>query len=274
MDKHKTRWFSIIKRLLYRRSFDSNDNLMIKNYDIAAEVEQLLEARDMKVSEIMIPRADVVAISITSSIQDIKEKFLETKFLRLLLYRNDLDDIVGLIYLKDFFAFLFNKDKEHKDFAINNILRKTIYAARSTKCFTLFNKMKQENVDIAVILDEYGGIEGVISIEKLMEQIMNTIQNNDNEEIQANVSIQQLNDREYILDARTSIQKVEELFEDVEFLSEEEGKYETIGGFILSYLDRIPLKGEKFNHIGGIEVEIIESTNRAIKKIKITRIKI
>jgi CBS domain containing-hemolysin-like protein len=149
-------------------------------------------------------------------------------------------------------------------------VRKTIYAAKSTKCFSLFEKMKQEDIDIAVILDEYGGIDGVISVERLMEQMMNTIQNSHDEEDNDGLLIQQINDNIYILDARTSIQKVEELFKDVEFLSEEEGEYETIGGFILSYLDRVPSKGETFSHVGGLEVEIIESTSRAIKKVKIT----
>jgi CBS domain containing-hemolysin-like protein len=133
--------------------------------------------------------------------------------------------------------------------------------------------MKEEDVEVAIILDEYGGIEGVISIERLVEKMLGTMPNVLDEETQTELIIEHLSDNSYILDARTSIQKVEEIFEDVEFLSEEEGEYETIGGFILSYLDRVPSKGEKFTHSGGLEVEIVDASSRIIKTIKITRVK-
>ena len=267
MDKSKKSWLSFFRKLIKQKQSENNENHEIGNNSLAEDLEQLLEARDMKVSEIMIPRADLVAISASLSLEEIRNKFIETGFLRLIMYGKDLDDILGFIHLKDFF-----KATAQENASLHNLVRKTIYAAKSTKCFNLFEKMKQEDIDIAVILDEYGGIEGVISIERLMEQIMNTIQNSHDEEDNDGLLIEQINDNIYIMDARTSIQKVEELFKDVEFLSEEEGEYETIGGFILSYLDRVPSKGEIFNHVGGLEVEIIESTSRAIKKVKITRI--
>lgn len=267
MAKSKKSWFAFFRKLIRQTQSESNENHDTSQHNITEDLEQLLEARDMKVAEIMIPRADLVAMSASSSVEEIRCKFIETGFLRLTIYGKDLDDIVGFIHLKDLF-----KSITQEGISLNNLIRKTIYAAKSTKCFSLFEKMKYEDVDIAVILDEYGGIEGMISIERLMEEIMSTIQNSHNEEDKDGLSIQQINDNMYILDARTSIQKVEELFNDVEFLSEEEGEYETIGGFILSYLDRVPSKGEKFNHVGGLEIEIIESTSRVIKKIKITRV--
>lgn len=232
-------------------------------------VEHFLEAREMKAAEIMIPRADIVAIDVDSTLEELKEKFLNTGFLRLLVYKKDLDDIVGFIHLKDVFEQLCSCKSE---ISIEKMASKTIYTARSTRCFTLFEKMKAEDVEIAIILDEYGGIEGVISIERLIEKMLGTMPNLFDEEAQAPASIKKVNESSYILDARTAIQQVEEIFEDVEFLSEEEGEYETIGGFILSYLDRLPSKGEKFTHDKGLEVEIIDATTRAIKTVKITRI--
>lgn len=267
MEKNKKNWLSFFRKLIRQTQAEANENHDTCQHNIAEDLEQLLEARDMKVVEIMIPRADLVAMSASSSLEEIKNKFISTKFLRLIIYGKDLDDIIGFIHLKDLF-----KAITQEGISLNQLIRKTIYAAKSTKCFGLFEKMKHEDVDIAIILDEYGGIEGMISIERLMEEVMSTIQNSHNEEDKGGLLIQQINDNMYILDARTSIQKVEELFNDVEFLSEEEGEYETIGGFILSYLDRVPSKGEKFNHVGGLEIEIIESTNRVIKKIKIIRV--
>jgi magnesium and cobalt transporter len=233
-------------------------------------IEHFLEARDMKAAEIMVPRADVVAVTIDSNLDVLKEKFLSTGFLRLLVYRKDLDDIVGFIHLKDVFAQICSNDK---NFKIDNIITKTIYTARSTRCFTLFEKMKEEDVEVAVILDEYGGIEGVISIERLVEKMLGTMPNVLDEETQALPAVRMLSENSCVVDARTPIQKLEEMFDDVEFLSEEEGEYETIGGFILSYLDRVPVKGEKFTHEGGLEVEIVDATSRTVKTVKVTRVK-
>ena len=267
MDKNKTTFLSFFKKLMTKKQSEHEQNNEIRNNSLAEDFEQLLQARDMKVGEIMIPRADLVAISNSLSLDEIKYKFAETGFLRLIIYGKDLDDTLGFIHLKDLF-----KAMAVGQTGLDTIVKKTIYAAKSTKCFNLFEKMKQEDIDIAVILDEYGGIEGVISIERLMEQIINTVRNSHDYEDHDKPSIQKIKDNIYIVDARTAIQKVEELFEDVEYLSEEEGEYETIGGFILSYLDRVPTKGEILSHIDGLEIEILESTSRAIKKVKITQI--
>lgn len=270
MKKIKTFLF-LLKQLFVRESREVSDlqNIPGNKHDFTDDLEQLIDMRDMKVAEIMIPRADLIAISVNSTLEEIKAKFIETKFLRLILYGKDLDDIVGFINLRDFFIFIADNNK---DFSVETIMKKTIYAARSTKCFALLDKMKQGDFEIAVILDEYGGIEGIISIEKLLESMVTKTEESDEEESQSGLLIQKIHDNIYILDARTSIQKVEELFDDAGFLSEEEGEYETIGGFILSYLDKVPAKGEKFEHVGGLQVEIVDSTNRAIKKVKITRV--
>lgn len=232
-------------------------------------IEHFLEARDMKTSEVMVPRADVVGIDADATLEMVKNKFITTGFLRLLVYRKDIDDIIGFIHLKDVFAHICsNKSK----FSITDILTKTIYTARSTRCFGLFSKMQNEDVEMAIILDEYGGIEGIISIERLIDKMLGALPNTLDEDTQADPAIQQLGENIYLLDARTSIQKVEEIFNIGNFLSEEEGEYETIGGFILSYLDRMPVKGEKFTHIGGVEVEIIDASSRVIKTVKVTKI--
>ncbi len=271
MSQIKRAFCFLKKKFLGTRLHEGSEkeNGVVHKRDFGADLEQLAELHEMKVSEIMIPRADLLAISINSSFSEIKKKFIETKFWRIVFYNKDLDDIVGFINLKDFFQFI---DAQDNNFAIDKIIKKTIYAARSTKCLALLSKMKQGGFEVSVVLDEYGGIEGIITIEKLLGNMVISMQDFVEEESQSGLLIEKINDNIYILDARTSIQKVEELFADAGFLSEEEGEYETIGGFILSYLDMVPSKGEKFEHVGGLQVEIIDSTNRAIKKVKITRV--
>lgn len=273
-NKRKDSFISILKKklnLLFHIKHHQEQNTQTSGCEAEDEmIEHFLEARDMKAAEIMVPRADVVAVSIDSNLEILKEKFLSTGFLRLLVYRKDLDDIVGFIHLRDVFAQICSNDK---NFKIDNIITKTIYTARSTRCFALFEKMKEEDVEVAVILDEYGGIEGVISIERLVEKMLGTMPNVLDEETQALPAVRILSENSCVVDARTPIQQLEEIFDDVEFLSEEEGEYETIGGFILSYLDKVPAKGEKFTHEGGLEVEIVDATSRAVKTVKVTRVK-
>ncbi len=231
---------------------------------------QLLDAREMKAAEIMIPRADIVAIDADISLEKLKEKFVLTGFIRLIVYKKDLDEIMGFVHLRDFFAYLYNNQQPYNHFSVMSILSKAIYAARSTRCFSLFCKMKDEGAGMSVILDEYGGIEGIVSIERLVEKMFGIVPTRKETEQQIQPSIQKISRSSYIIDARTSIQEIEEILGNATFLSEEEGAYETIGGFVLSYLDRIPTTSEKFLHPSGLEIEIIEATARVIKTIKIT----
>ena len=229
-------------------------------------VESLGELRDIRVSEIMIPRTDVIAISIKTTMQELYTKFITTKLTRIPVYKKNLDDIVGFVHIQDFLLFVGDKNKT---FDINHALRTLIYTPRSTKCIDLLTKMRLEGTHLAVVLDEYGGTEGLITISCLLGSIVGEI--NDEHERRENnfFDIEEIAENSYILDAKTPIQDLEKKFGEIEFLSEEEGEYETMGGFILAYLGYIPEKGEKFRHPAGVEIEILEANHRRIGKIKL-----
>jgi magnesium and cobalt transporter len=228
-------------------------------------VEEFLESTSIKVSEIMMPRADLVAIAAETKKDEITKIFIDKGFLRLLVYSKDLDDIIGFIDLRDFFPIV----ARGENLTMNKILKKTLYTTRSTKALDLLSKLQKAELEIAIVLDEYGGIEGLVTIEKLAEKLLTPLSS---EEENDNNNITKINDTSYILDGRTAIQKVQELFNDLDFLSEEEGEYETISGFVLSYLDRVPSQGEKFTHPKGLEVSILDANTRLVKTVKITRI--
>ncbi len=230
--------------------------------EIAAYIS---EFRDLKVAEVMIPRTNVIAVPCDIKINELKDKFISTTLTRIITYRESLDNIVGFIHVKDFLTYL---DKT-QTFNINKIIRKVIYLPRSTKCIDLLSKMRESRTHVAAILDEYGGVEGIVTIERLVEQVIGEI-SDEHDTDDKDSFIKKLDEYSYVIDARTLIQDIEKELGKLEFLSEEEGEYETFGGFVLSYLDRIPYKGESFIHPAGFNIEVLDASPRKVKMLKLS----
>lgn len=265
--------FKSIFRLLGRRGREANAihdveslNDYIEDHLLQSSerdiIENLLSFRDLKVSEVMIPRTDLVGIANTATFQEIKQQFITTGFTKMPVYRDSLDDIIGFIHIKDF---MHDMDGM-KTFAISEMTRQIIYSPRSTKCIDLLSNMRNSTTHVAVILDEYGGTDGMVIIENLIEKIVGDIR--DEHDKATKVFITQINEESYYIDARAAIQDVEEVL--CCSLSQEEGDYETFGGFVLSYLDKVPVTGEKIMYPMGFEIEIIDAEPRKIKNTKVT----
>lgn len=227
-------------------------------------LENLLSFRELKVGEVMIPRTDIIGIEYFSSLEECKEKFISSGHTRMPVYRSNLDDIVGFAHVKDFIPYIDGK----REFTLDKIIRKVTYSPRSSKCINLLADMQQNTTHLAVVLDEYGGTEGIVVIENLVERIVGDIRDEHDKDM--HISIQNIAMNTYIIDARAAILDVEEELDII--LSEEDGDYETFGGFILSYLDKIPEKGEKIYHPVGIELEILDAEPRKIKSIKVIKV--
>ena len=220
-------------------------------------LENLLSFRELRVGEVMIPRTDLIGIESEAKFEEIKKHFIETGYTRMPVYRVNLDDIIGFVHIKDVMPYMDGT----KSFKLSDIMRKIIYSPRSTKCIDLLSHMRSETTHIAVVLDEYGGTEGMVLIENLVEKIVGDIP--DEHDRDKKVFIKQIDSFSFFIDARASIQDVEDHIKVG--LSHEDGEYETFGGFILSYLDRVPMKGEKIVHESGIEIEITDAEPRKIK---------
>ena len=220
-------------------------------------LENLLSFRELRVGEVMIPRTDLIGIENEEVFEEIKKRFIETGYTRMPVYRGNLDDIIGFIHIKDVMPYMDGQ----KPFKIQDIMRKIIYSPRSTKCVDLLSHMRGETTHIAVVLDEYGGTEGMVLIENLVEKIVGDIP--DEHDKDKKIFIKQIDVNSFSIDARASIQDVEDKIGIG--ISNEDGEYETFGGFILSYLDRVPTKGEKIYHDSGIEIEILDAEPRKIK---------
>lgn len=212
---------------------------------------------DSQVRDVMVPRTDIVAVDVRSSYDDIMEIFIKEQYSKIPVYRNTIDNIVGILYVKD--IFFFNKHKEQFDIEKN--VRKTYYTFESKRIAELFEEMRKKRLQIAVVADEYGGTAGIITIQDLVEEIFGDIRD---EYDDAADDIQSKGEGEYIIDGLTRLSSINELLGT----NLESEYYETIGGFITEIIGRFPKKGEVID-INGLKCIILDIYRSRIKRLRI-----
>ncbi len=261
----------MLSRIIKPRTVTLEESMteLIKEHDLHDTInkeekvmlQNLVDFKDLKAYEVMIPRTFIVGISENMTFDELKEKFIKEEHTRLPVYKENLDEIIGFVHMKDFISFIGKED----EFRISKVLRELIYAPRSMKVVDLLTKMRQARIHIAIILDEYGGTEGLVTIEDLVEEIIGDIkdEHDDFEEPE----LLKVEGGTITVDGKAKIEDIEERFNVV--LSEDEDDFETFGGFVLAYLGKIPTIGEKFEHPSGLTIEIIDADKRKIKKAKV-----
>lgn len=227
-------------------------------------IENLVEFRDLKAYEVMVPRTEVVSAASNLSVKDLASVFLKNGHTRIPIHRKDLDDIIGFIHIKDIVKYLIDPQKKFK---IEDEIREILYVPRAMKVSDLLKKMKVSVIHIAVVLDEYGGTDGIITLGDLIAEIVGDIQDEHDDNFEASQIMQ--DDEGYIVDSRVEIELVEEI---LQIPLTKSGEYETIGGFVLENLGRIPKVGEKFKYDTKVECEILEAEAKKVKKVHIKKL--
>jgi len=243
------------------KEHENNPSTASEEMDI---LENFVDFGDLKVSEVMIPRTNMIGIPHNANYKEVKEIILNAGHTRFPIYKDSLDSVVGFVHVKDFMKFI---DK-HQSFGISKIMREAIYAPRAMRAVDLLGKMRKSGVHIAIILDEYGGTDGLVTIGDVVSEIIGDMRDEHDTNRDKNF-LTLISDGSYYIDGRADIEEIEEAL-DIS-LSEEDGDYETFGGFIMSFLGRIPEKGEKFFHQSGINIEITEADARHIKQTIVTK---
>lgn len=198
-------------------------------------IANIFEFGDTTASEAMTHRTDVEALEYTSTVRSAVDFALENGFSRIPVYKDDLDNIQGVLYVKDLLKFVGHSDQ--CDTPIYKLMRPACYIPETKKLSELFGEMTETKVQMAVVVDEYGGTSGIITMEDLIESILGNIQDEfDNEDEE----ISRLNENTFTIDGTTSIYEVSDLL-DIEL---PEGDYDTLAGFIVSSLGRIPTENE------------------------------
>lgn len=226
-------------------------------------LENFVDFRDLKVSEVMIPRTDMIGIQHNAKYKETKEILLKAGHTRFPIYKDSMDSVIGFIHVKDFMRFI---DKP-QSFNVHKTMREIIYAPRAMRAVDLLGKMRKSGIHIAIILDEYGGTDGLVTIGDVVKEIIGDIRDEHATSAEQHF-VTPINDYSFSIDGRADIEEVEEILKIS--LSEEDGDYETFGGFIMSFLGKIPEKGEKFSHPSGIHIEVIDADVRHIKQTTVT----
>ncbi len=210
--------------------------------------------------EIMAPRIDIVALDVSETIDDALQLIVAKGFSRIPLYDETIDNIVGIIYAKD----LLRCVTESRRPSLRDIARPAYFIPESKRVDELLAELKKSKVHIAIVVDEYGGTAGLVTIEDLLEEIVGEIQDEyDREE----APIERVNETEAILDARVSIDALRELFG---FEMEDED-YDTVGGFVYHHLGKVPVAGDEVR-VDGLTLRVLSVLGRRIKKVRATKV--
>ena len=211
--------------------------------------------------EIMVPRVDVEAVEIGTPISDVVDRMIESGHSRLPVYREALDHIEGLVYARDLLKIL-NDPSDDSTMLTDEMLREPIFIPETKTLEELLTEFQETRVHIAIVIDEYGGAEGIVTIEDLLEEIVGEIQD---EFDSGEPEIEQVAENEYIMDARASL---DDLRDRLDVVVEADG-FDTLGGLVYQRLGKIPTIGEKVSH-DGLTIEVVSTVGRRLKMLKVT----
>lgn len=223
-------------------------------------IHSVFEFTDTFVKEVMIPAPQMVTIKVDMNIDDMKKIIMEEKFSRYPVIGQEINDVKGILYAKDFYNSLLNTGTVN----LRKIIKPPLFIPETMKISNLMREMQKKRFHMAIVVDEYGAVSGLVTMEDLLEEIVGEIR----DEYDTESPVIQLSDGSLIIDASTSIS---DLREDYNLPLEESTEYESIAGFILTYLQRIPVKGDVIE-VNGLRLRIIEMAGQRIVKIKIERI--
>ncbi len=228
-----------------------------------ALIANVLKLRRVTADDAMVPRADIVAVPETITLPALIAVIKREGHSRLPVYRDSLDDIVGMIHIRDVFAHL----EREGEFRVADILRKPLFVPPSKPVLDLLLEMRQARTHLAIVVDEYGGTDGLVTIEDVIEQIVGDIADEHDEPLAAQVITRP--DGTLDVDARLPVEEFERHVGAVLSEEEREGEIDTVGGLILAIAHRIPARGETIAHPSGLEFRILEADSRRIRKVRV-----
>ena len=226
----------------------------------------VIDIRNKCVEDVMVPRADISAISEDSFMDSLMKIMSKTKHSRIPTYSENLDKITGMIHIRDFLSLLNTFDRrEIKKKKIKDISRKILFTSPSMKILDLLLKMRSEKIHMSVVVDEYGGTDGLVTIEDLVEEIVGEIE--DEHDMVQRLYFKKLKKNSYEVSARMLINEFEKKIKKT-IIFDEKDKIDTLGGLVFSLAERIPERGEIIKYEQqNMEFNVVEADTRKIKKI-------
>ncbi len=244
-------FLSIVEEAEQDGGIDEQESMIIQN---------AMEFTELIAMDILTPRIDITGVSVTATKEEIADIFTETAYSRLPLYEENIDHIVGIIYHKDFHNHVYNTDK-----SIASIVRPAIFVPPSKKVGVLLKELQQKKSHIAVVLDEYGGTVGIITLEDILEELVGEIWD-EHDEVSQDIVIN--SEKESVISGNTHLEKVFEHLE-LEF-DEEEANAATLNGWLMDQMGKVPELNDTFSY-QDIQFTVIEMDEKRVEKVKVVR---
>ncbi len=230
-----------------------------------ALIANVLRLRGTTADDVMIPRADIIAMRLDVTLDEAVAQIRREGHSRLPVYRDQLDEIVGMIHIKDVFAYVGRPEA----FQLEAMLRRPLLIAPQIPVLDLLLQMRQARMHLALVVDEYGGIDGLVTIEDLVEEIVGDIAD-EHDEI-AGPMVTERGDGSLDMDARLPVEDFEARMGPVLTEDEREADIDTIGGLVFTLAGRVPTKGEVIGHPSGFEFRVLESDARRIRRLRVRK---
>jgi len=232
----------------------------------------LLKFGELRVADVMVPRADIVAVEEKTALPQLVADFRQAQHSRLPVYRETLDDPLGLVHIKDIFSLLESSPDgalKWPDISIAKIKRELLFVPPSMPARELLLKMQTTHIHLALVIDEYGGTDGLVSIEDLIEEIVGEI--DDEHDIEEAPQLKALDDGGYDADARLDLEDFKSQTGIDLVPAERNEEIDTLAGLVVSLVGRVQQRGEIIPHPSGLEFEIVEADPRRVKKLRLRR---
>lgn len=222
-------------------------------------ISAAIEFRDLEVKDVFTPRVDIVAVDVNEDLKEIEETFRINSYSRLPVYEETIDHIIGVIHEKDFYDLLYHKKDD-----LHSIITKVINTSPNTHIYELMQILQREKLHMAVVLDEWGGTDGLITLEDIVEELVGEIWDEHDvvEEFYTKIS-----DNEYLVKGEAEVDDLFERF-DIEVKEEEEDDYNSVSGWAIAQLGHIPEVGESFQ-FENLFVQITKADNRKVNEVRI-----
>ncbi len=255
--------------------------------DARSMMRNVIGFSDKRVKDLLVPRANIVAVEETATMRELLAQFIDANHSRLPIYRESLDDVVGMIHVKDFLRWMLAKGKRRKtkgsaETSIDlpskelsttikshsSLLRDVVFVPPSMPAPDLLLKMKASHIHLAIVVDEYGGTDGIVSLEDLVEEIVGDI-SDEHDTDEAQDMLRKLDEQTYLANGQLEIPKLEEVLGVALLAEDQQDEADTLAGLVFEMAGRVPARGEIIKHASGLEFEITESDARRIKRVKV-----
>jgi CBS domain containing-hemolysin-like protein len=226
-------------------------------------IQSIIEFGETRAGEVMTPRTDIVALPLTATVREARDCVIESKYSRLPVYREQIDDVVGIIYVRDLLTYLADG---REDEPIGAMLRPAYFVPETKTVDELLEEMQKAHVQLALVIDEYGGLAGLVTVEDILEEIVGEIEDEDIEGEEV-VEIVEADGGYYDVLGSTEVGKIERLFG----LEIEDDDFTTIAGLVINESGRVPAPGDRLTLRGLLDVEVLEADDRRINRLRLRR---